>query len=121
MGCAAVLNGRTSGWTAPAELVPERAPEAGGSRLWALGSRLRREEQEDLLDAEGFLPFTLHGERLRGAFALLRTHFGGSRSRKPQWLLVKRPDAHARRGSDVVAEELTSVASGRTMEEIGKS
>ena len=68
--------------------------------------------------AEGTLDFTLHGERLRGAFALVRTQFGGARSRKPQWLLVKRPDAHARRGSDVVAEEQTSVASGRTMEEI---
>ncbi len=48
----------------------------------------------------GHAVFVLHGERLRGGFALQRTG-GGER---PRWLLIKRRDDEARPGSDVVAE-----------------
>lgn len=48
----------------------------------------------------GHAVFVLHGERLRGGFALQRTRSDAS----PQWLLVKRRDEHARPGSDVVAD-----------------
>jgi DNA ligase D-like protein (predicted 3'-phosphoesterase) len=48
----------------------------------------------------GHAVFVLHGEKLRGGFALQRTRGG----EKPQWLLIKRSDDDARRGSDVVAE-----------------
>lgn len=58
--------------------------------------------------------FVLHGEKLRGGFALQRTRTGP----KPQWLLVKRRDAEARSGSDIVAEQAASVLSGRTLEEV---
>lgn len=58
--------------------------------------------------------FVLHGEKLRGGFALQRTRPGP----KPQWLLVKRRDDEARPGSDVVAEHPASVLSGRTLEEV---
>ena len=64
----------------------------------------------------GRLDFVLHGERLHGAWALVPTRGRGA---KPQWLLIKRTDDAARPGSDVVAEETTSVATGRRMEEIG--
>lgn len=40
----------------------------------------------------GHAVFVLHGEKLKGGFALQRT--GGGE--KPQWLLIKRRDAHAR-------------------------
>ena len=42
---------------------------------------------------------------------------------KPQWLLIKHKDEYAVPGSDVAAEHQTSVATGRTMDEIagGKS
>jgi len=63
----------------------------------------------------GRLDVVLDGERLRGGWALVRTRGRGG---KPQWLLIKRTDAHAAPGSDVVAEVATSVATGRTMEEI---
>jgi hypothetical protein len=58
--------------------------------------------------------FVLHGEKLRGGFALQRTGAGA----KPQWLLIKRRDEQARAGSDVVAEQPESVLSGRTLEEL---
>jgi DNA ligase D-like protein (predicted 3'-phosphoesterase) len=59
----------------------------------------------------GHAVFVLHGEKLRGGFALQRTRPGA----KPQWLLVKRRDEEARPGSDVVAERPESVLSGRSL------
>jgi DNA ligase D-like protein (predicted 3'-phosphoesterase) len=61
----------------------------------------------------GHAVFVLHGEKLRGGFALQRTRGGA----KPQWLLIKRRDERARPGSDIVAECPRSVLSGRTLDE----
>ena len=63
----------------------------------------------------GHAVFVLHGEKLRGGFALQRTR---GRGLKAQWLLLKRRDEHARRGSDVVSEQSRSVVSGATLEEL---
>jgi DNA ligase D-like protein (predicted 3'-phosphoesterase) len=62
----------------------------------------------------GHAVFVLHGEKLRGGFALQRTRTGA----KPQWLLIKRRDDEAQRGSDVVAERPESVISGRTLADV---
>lgn len=62
----------------------------------------------------GHAVFVLHGEKLHGGFALQRTSGGA----KPQWLLIKRSDEHARRGSDVAAERPESVQSGKTLDEL---
>ena len=62
----------------------------------------------------GHAVFVLHGEKLQGGFALQRTGGGP----KPQWLLIKRNDEHARRGSDVAAERPESVHSGTTLAEL---
>jgi DNA ligase D-like protein (predicted 3'-phosphoesterase) len=62
----------------------------------------------------GHAVFVLHGEKLRGGFALQRTKPG----EKAQWLLIKRRDEFAQPGSDIVAEQPHSVRSGRTLEQI---
>ena len=62
----------------------------------------------------GHAVFVLHGEKLRGGFALQRTRGG----EKPQWLLVKRRDEYAAAGSDVAAERPESVESGLTLEQL---
>jgi DNA ligase D-like protein (predicted 3'-phosphoesterase) len=62
----------------------------------------------------GHAVFVLHGEKLRGGFALQRTSAGA----KPQWLLIKRKDDEARPGSDIAAERPESVVSGRTLDEL---
>ena len=64
----------------------------------------------------GHAVFVLHGEKLRGGFALQRTRPGA----KPQWLLIKRRDDEARPGTDIVAERPESVLSGRTLGELSK-
>jgi DNA ligase D-like protein (predicted 3'-phosphoesterase) len=62
----------------------------------------------------GHAVFVLHGEKLRGGFALQRTRDG----EKPQWLLIKRRDEDARPGSDIVAERPESVQSRVTLAEL---
>jgi bifunctional non-homologous end joining protein LigD len=62
----------------------------------------------------GHAVFVLHGEKLRGGFALQRTRSGP----KPQWLLIKRRDEHALQGSDIVAERSASVLTQRTLDDL---
>jgi DNA ligase D-like protein (predicted 3'-phosphoesterase) len=62
----------------------------------------------------GHAVFVLHGDKLRGGFALQRTRAG----EKAQWLLIKRRDEQAHPGSDVVAERPQSVTSGRTLDDL---
>lgn len=65
--------------------------------------------------ARGHAVFVLHGEKLRGGFALQRT---GAAGPKAQWLLVKRRDEHARPGSAIVVEQPESVLSGCTLAQV---
>jgi bifunctional non-homologous end joining protein LigD len=60
---------------------------------------------------KGDLKFVLHGEKLRGEFALVKT----AKDDK-SWLLIKKRDRYVT-PQDVLAED-RSVASGRTLEEI---
>ncbi len=64
--------------------------------------------------ARGHAVFVLHGEKLRGGFALQRTRGGA----KPQWLLIKRRDDEARPGSEIAAELPYSVASGLSLDSL---
>jgi DNA ligase D-like protein (predicted 3'-phosphoesterase) len=84
----------------------------GGVIVWDRGTYEQggRVAWPEALD-RGHAVFVLHGEKLRGGFALQRTRPGA----KPQWLLIKRRDDEARAGSDIVAERPESVASGRTL------
>jgi DNA ligase D-like protein (predicted 3'-phosphoesterase) len=85
----------------------------GGVIIWDRGEYEQggRVPWPDALD-RGHAVFVLHGQKLRGGFALQRTRGG----LKPQWLLIKRRDEYERPGSDVVTEEPESVASGVTLE-----
>jgi DNA ligase D-like protein (predicted 3'-phosphoesterase) len=88
---------------------------SGGVAIWDRGTYEQggRVPWPEALE-RGHAVFVLHGHKLSGGFALQRTRAG----EKPQWLLVKRRDEHARPGSDVVAEHPRSVVSGLTLEEI---
>lgn len=87
----------------------------GGVIVWDRGRYEQggRVPWPEALD-RGHAVFVLHGEKLRGGFALQRTRPGA----EPQWLLVKRRDDAARPGSDVVAERPESVVSGRTLADL---
>ena len=87
----------------------------GGVIVWDRGSYEQggRVAWPEALE-RGHAVFVLHGEKLRGGFALQRTRPGA----KPQWLLVKRRDDEARPGSEIVAERPESVISGRTLAQL---
>ena len=87
----------------------------GGVIVWDRGTYEQggRVAWPEALD-RGHAVFVLHGEKLRGGFALQRTRADA----KPQWLLIKRRDDEARPGSDIVAERPESVISGRTLLEL---
>lgn len=112
--------------------IPEGEYGGGTVMLWDRGTyssdaAASPEEEEDAIREglkRGDLKITFHGDRLHGSFALIRMKFARDRSSssKPQWLLIKHRDEFATE-EDVVADNITSVESGRTMEEIasGKS
>lgn len=93
----------------------EGATGLGGVIVWDRGRYEQggRVAWPEALD-RGHAVFVLHGEKLRGGFALQRTRGG----EKPQWLLIKRRDDAAQAGSDVTAERAESVVSGKTLEQV---
>ena len=88
---------------------------SGGVIVWDRGTYEQggRVPWPEALD-RGHAVFVLHGEKLRGGFALQRTRPGA----KPQWLLLKRKDEEAQPGSDIVGERPESVRSGATLGEV---
>src|SRR5213596_3484696 len=112
--------------------IPKGEYGGGTVMLWDRGTYSSdtatspKEEENAIREGlkRGDLNITFHGDRLQGSFALIRMKFSrdASSSAKPQWLLIKHRDEFAT-GDDVVAENMTSVDTGRTMDEIatGKS
>ncbi len=98
--------------------IPKGEYGGGTVMLWDYG------QWEPIGDAaEGYrrgdLKFRLNGQKLRGAWVLVRMDGKGNESGR-NWLLIKKKDDAARplRSFNVLAELPYSVASGRTMEEI---
>jgi bifunctional non-homologous end joining protein LigD len=112
--------------------IPKGEYGGGSVMLWDRGTysadtATSPDEEEDAIREglrRGDLKITFNGERLHGSFALIRMKFArdGSSPTKPQWLLIKHRDEFAS-NEDVVAANMTSVDTNRTMEEIasGKS
>jgi DNA ligase D-like protein (predicted 3'-phosphoesterase) len=93
----------------------EGPTETGGVIVWDRGDYEQggRVPWPEALE-RGHAVFVLHGEKLRGGFALQRTRPG----KKPQWLLIKRRDEEAQPGTDVVAEQPSSVLSGKSLADL---
>jgi DNA ligase D-like protein (predicted 3'-phosphoesterase) len=93
----------------------EGALDGGGVIVWDQGTYEQggRVAWPEALE-RGHAVFVLHGEKLRGGFALQRTRRGA----KAQWLLIKRRDPEAQPGSDIAAEQPRSVLSGHTLDEL---
>jgi bifunctional non-homologous end joining protein LigD len=93
--------------------IPEGQYGAGTVRIWDHGTydNLLAQKAEPRTVTEGIengrLEFELHGEKLRGRFALIRMQ-GRRSGRKENWLLIKMKDDFARTGS---AEQRVGAAS----------
>jgi bifunctional non-homologous end joining protein LigD len=98
--------------------IPQGEYGGGTVMIWDQGTYESDDDGEDALRrglSEGKLAFTMHGERLKGSWALVQMKRGDGR----QWLLIKHDDEFATK-RDIAASETTSVVSGRTMDAIAK-
>jgi bifunctional non-homologous end joining protein LigD len=94
-------------------IIPPGEYGGGTVMVWDRGTYQAEERDVGRGLRAGEIKFTLAGEKLKGAWVLVRT--GGKRQRG--WLLLKRRDRFARR-SDVTARAPRSVLSNRLMTEI---
>jgi bifunctional non-homologous end joining protein LigD len=68
---------------------------------------------------EGHLHFTLHGERMKGDWLMIRLKPRG-KEKSESWLLRKIDDEFAGGSDDLIGMHLTSVTTARTMEDIAE-
>lgn len=98
-------------------VIPEDEYGAGEVLLWDRGRYRNLREGisiEESLD-DGLVEVRLDGEKLQGGYALTVMD-----EDKGHWLLVKMDDEHADARRNPVSTEPESVASGRTIDEIGE-
>jgi bifunctional non-homologous end joining protein LigD len=102
-------------------VIPEGNYGAGTVIIWdqgtyePVGEFRNRKEKEKYLEAafkKGSVKIRMHGEKLKGEFALVRTASRGENS----WLLIKHRDDFATEKN--ILDEDRSVISGKTIEEL---
>ncbi|HLI01427.1 MAG TPA: non-homologous end-joining DNA ligase [Acidimicrobiales bacterium] len=104
-------------------VIPNAQYGAGTVIVWDRGTYRNLTERHGrpvgVADAvrAGHLSIWLEGDKLHGGWSLTRT--GGGDRGKENWILVKRGDEHAATDVDITATAPASVATGRTIEELG--
>ncbi|MEG6508188.1 DNA ligase D [Methyloligella sp. 2.7D] len=98
-------------------VIPKGEYGGGPVMLWDRGS------WEPIGDVDkglkkGHLDFVLHGKRLKGEWHLVRMKPDKRGQKRENWLLIKGSDDAAETGGEPTERFDTSVASGRTMDEI---
>jgi bifunctional non-homologous end joining protein LigD len=99
--------------------IPKGQYGGGTVMIWDRGTFEPAEGDIDSLRdgyEKGSLKFVLHGERLRGSWALVRMKGADSR----EWLLIKHKDEETEKGDDFASEDSESVVSGRRMSQIAE-
>jgi bifunctional non-homologous end joining protein LigD len=106
-------------------IIPEGNYGAGTVMVWDEGtyeplenpSKNKKENEKNLLRQlhAGSLKFVMHGKKLKGEFALVKTAYRGENS----WLLIKHRDEYATT-TDVTKKD-KSVTSKRTLTQIEKA
>jgi bifunctional non-homologous end joining protein LigD len=101
-------------------IIPAGEYGGGTVLLWDRGTWVSTEGEPLAAHRKGKLKFQLHGEKLRGGWTLVRMHGPRAGENEENWLLIKENDETARPGSGdaLVREQVASVASGQTIEEI---
>lgn len=98
--------------------IPAGNYGGGSVMLWDRGSYDLLGDEPDAAKqiARGDFKFHLHGEKLRGDFALVKMK---TRGKGNEWLLLKKKDGDAVSGWDT-EDHATSVLTGRTQEQIAR-
>ncbi len=99
--------------------IPKGEYGGGTVMLWDEGTWAPEGDADEGL-AKGDFKFVLHGKRLKGKWVLVRMRRKkGERGKHENWLLIKeRDDCAGPEKKPIIERALTSVRSGRTMEEI---
>jgi DNA ligase D-like protein (predicted 3'-phosphoesterase) len=104
------------------EVIPKGEYGAGPMIVWDRGvfqniSETRRGEKMDLPEAieKGDVKILLLGDKIKGAYALVRTSDPGERE---QWLLIKKKDEYADARRKPTSSQPKSVLSGKTIEQL---
>jgi bifunctional non-homologous end joining protein LigD len=99
-------------------VIPKGQYGGGTVMLWDRGIWIPHPGKDPVKTlAEGHLHFTLEGERMKGEWILIRLKPRG-KERGENWLLRKIEDMHAGSPTGLTEKYLTSVKTGRTMDEI---
>ncbi|PVA05516.1 DNA ligase D [Thalassorhabdomicrobium marinisediminis] len=99
--------------------IPKGQYGGGTVMLWDTGTWVPQEDVEEGL-AEGKLQFTLQGQRMQGRWTLVRMR-GKPKEKRENWLLIKERDAYVGGADDLTDNEVISVTTGRTMDEIAEN
>jgi bifunctional non-homologous end joining protein LigD len=98
----------------------EGVHETGPIMLWDLGTWEPHPKSDDIEKGlrTGILQFTLHGEKLKGGWTLIRTNT--TKNGRPVWTLCKHADEFAESPAckSVFDEKPNSISTGRTMQKI---
>lgn len=102
--------------------IPAGNYGAGTVQLWDVGSWEPQEAHLEAAWARGQIKMILHGERLKGKWALIRLKSDrGKPSKRNNWLLLKEKDEHAVAGEgDALAQIDASVTTGRSLAQIAE-
>jgi bifunctional non-homologous end joining protein LigD len=92
-------------------VIPEGEYGGGTVMVWDRGTWTPEVPDVDAALKKGDLKFTLHGEKLKGSWVLVRTPRG--------WLLIKHRDDFTST-KDVIVAKPTSAISGKTLAEIAR-
>lgn len=99
-------------------VIPEGNYGAGPMICWDRGAIRYLESTAEEGLAQGKLDFQLAGHKLRGRFALVKL----DDARSPNaWLLIKKNDVYAKKGSKIIEEQPRSILSGLTVDELARA
>ena len=98
-------------------IIPPGEYGGGTVMLWDRGTWTPEAPDVDEALEKGDLKFTLHGEKLKGSWVLVRTRGFGSNRGRSSWLLIKHRDEYAST-VDITVTEPRSVLSNRLLAEI---
>ncbi len=107
-------------------VIPEGEYGAGAVIIWDRGTyeNLKQMEGKDVsvedMYKEGKIELFFNGEKMKGAYALIKTKGLRGSNKDNQWLFFKMKDEYADAQKKITESEPESVKSGKTIDEIGK-
>src|ERR1017187_4360294 len=106
-------------------IIPKGQYGGGTVMVWDQGTWEPQAISADVDAAlrAGSLKFVLHGEKMKGKWALIRMGGKAANEKKPNWLLIKEHDEFERNTDDpaITEAEPNSVVTGRDIDQIGHS